>query len=688
MILLKLKMIDFRQYYGEAEIEFATPETSEDMPRNITLVHGENGVGKTTLMNAITWCLYGHLGDDFEGKEELVNELAFQEGKRSCRVETTFRIVDGDTDDYRDYTAIRNWDQPSGNGKIFKLFAVDLYGNHQEVNSAKSFIQSIVPREMCRYFFFHGEGLINIQNSKAGSEAFRHAVRSILGCTFVEQAIDDLASIRTKLSKEIAAISSKNQKYKRLQLELEASIKSKDELSVKRDQWKAKLDKFEDEIVHIDKKLAHSNINLAREIQSSLSILRRSLEINKNRRSASYEKQVALIERFGWKVFGSGLAKSAEQLMQDAAHKGRIPAPFDRPFVQSILDKSECVCGRPFEPNSAEYRAIVGLIESANDESVLQKRIRAGSVADSMALNAADFPKLVLDCEREIRDIEQSIKDLEKEISENEARLQAIDDKEIAALQAERKAAFEQVKTCEGGRSVCADNLTRVERTIVDINRQLREALPSTPQANILADMYTQTDSLENRCTELLSQMEEKSRAVIATEVNDILNKYSTQDYRIGIDSNYGFHLVRSDGSVVKKSKGETLLLNLAFVSALIKHAKLRSKASGEIFIPGTIAPFVIDAPFGELDKAYRIATARFLPSSSEQLILLLSSSHWTEDIDTEIRQRIGAEYILVSHKDIKREDKPSVPLTINGKLYEQARYGATKRMTTIERVD
>ena len=47
MLLQKLKLVNFRQFYGDTtEIEFST-----DAIKNITLIHGENGLGKTTLLN-------------------------------------------------------------------------------------------------------------------------------------------------------------------------------------------------------------------------------------------------------------------------------------------------------------------------------------------------------------------------------------------------------------------------------------------------------------------------------------------------------------------------------------------------------------------------------------------------------------------------------------------------------------
>jgi len=51
MILEEIRLTDFRCFYGENVITF-----SSDPDRNATLIYAENGVGKTTLLNALLWC--------------------------------------------------------------------------------------------------------------------------------------------------------------------------------------------------------------------------------------------------------------------------------------------------------------------------------------------------------------------------------------------------------------------------------------------------------------------------------------------------------------------------------------------------------------------------------------------------------------------------------------------------------
>lgn len=54
MILEKLEMENFRQFRGKNCINF-----SNNSDKNITIVFGENGRGKTGIYRAIMYCLYG-----------------------------------------------------------------------------------------------------------------------------------------------------------------------------------------------------------------------------------------------------------------------------------------------------------------------------------------------------------------------------------------------------------------------------------------------------------------------------------------------------------------------------------------------------------------------------------------------------------------------------------------------------
>ena len=61
MKIYDIKMKNYCQY-RDATLEFST-----DLQKKVTIIQGNNGTGKSNLLNAITWCLYG--------EERLVKQI-------------------------------------------------------------------------------------------------------------------------------------------------------------------------------------------------------------------------------------------------------------------------------------------------------------------------------------------------------------------------------------------------------------------------------------------------------------------------------------------------------------------------------------------------------------------------------------------------------------------------------------
>ena len=68
MILERLVLENFRQFKGRQEILF-----SDLQEHNVTVVHAENGFGKTTLLKALLWALYGR--DGLMGSDNTVLDV-------------------------------------------------------------------------------------------------------------------------------------------------------------------------------------------------------------------------------------------------------------------------------------------------------------------------------------------------------------------------------------------------------------------------------------------------------------------------------------------------------------------------------------------------------------------------------------------------------------------------------------
>jgi hypothetical protein len=85
MKILELELQDFRLFYGKHSISFESSESPVT-----TICSAGNGLGKTTIVNAIRWCIDGSFTSDFFRPEELINYRARNEGSRECTVKLKF----------------------------------------------------------------------------------------------------------------------------------------------------------------------------------------------------------------------------------------------------------------------------------------------------------------------------------------------------------------------------------------------------------------------------------------------------------------------------------------------------------------------------------------------------------------------------------------------------------------------
>ncbi len=677
MLLSSIKLVDFRQFYGEQVINFSTNDK-----KNITLIHAENGVGKTTILNAILWCFFEKLSSDFEAKEDLICHQSVDENKKACRVEVSF------IHDEKDYVALRRF-KLQQRGTELKLYAVN-DGNYAEIPNSKAFINSILPSDMAEYFFFHGEGISNI-SKKGSGDKFRKAIRDILGFTFAETAIIDLKYIESKWTKSMGELG-KGQRV------VEDAIKEKGTLegavhTIEKNIGKlnAKIKELDDSIKKLDRQIRESGHDQAKSIQTQINQLEREKGTLLRLIKDENLKRQSLIQKYGWAIIGHELAQKTIDFIDEEDHKARIPSPYDEKFVKNIISKHECICGRELVEGSREYNLVLDLVEDANTAGIRDKIHKAKSVGEKILVLCTEFLGEAQSAEgklntyhKRVGQIEGDIEDLQKQLSEiSQGSVDIIQDELLACKRARDKAVLEL-----GSQS---EKLKRVKARIVELDKIIDRAGGEDEKIARLRSAQKLTTALIERCQSRLEEFEQDAKNIVARDVNEILTDFSRKNYRVSLSDDFDFELVKDDGKKVAKSKGENLLLNLSFVSALIKLASDRVGASGDFLDSGSIAPFVIDAPFGELDETYKGATAMFLPERSQQLVLLLSSSHWKGTVETNIRDRVGAEYVLISHKkkvdEVSTKDKPIDELEICGKKFQLSLYDQERECTYIEEV-
>ncbi len=95
----------------------------------------------------------------------------------------------------------------------------------------------------------------------------------------------------------------------------------------------------------------------------------------------------------------------------------------------------------------------------------------------------------------------------------------------------------------------------------------------------------------------------------------------------------------------------------------------------------------MVDAPFGELDPEYQALAATTMMQLSDQLILMLSKTHYTAEVHDAIGQSVGKEYMMIGYKRGDAGDAAPVRLMINGTTYDQIVYGNDKDWNEIRSI-
>lgn len=181
--------------------------------RNIVLIGGKNGAGKTTFFKAIKTCLYGSKvwGFDAPGKEYfsiingLVNNKSLYDNSANAYIELDLVFNDGKQTNT--YTLHREWKKIKQT--FSEYFHVKKNGElilGQEENDFINYLLSIIPPDMFNFYFFDGESIAEFFLGMDGDKNFRNAFLKLYG-------LDTLSIMVENFARNIKKADAKNSSY-------------------------------------------------------------------------------------------------------------------------------------------------------------------------------------------------------------------------------------------------------------------------------------------------------------------------------------------------------------------------------------------------------------------------------------------------------------------------------------------
>lgn len=673
MLIKKIVLTNFRQFYGEQTIHLSTNED-----KNVTLIHAENGVGKTALLNAILWCFFKTFTPNFKDPKSLINNAAKAEGKQNYKVEIEFE------EDGKNFSVQRAYGPVTQD--TFRVFMIEA-GDFKDVSNPDIFINSVIPKDMANYFFFQGEGVGSF-TSKHGGKQIKEAIQKILGFTVAKNALEDVQKIKKEYSKSLQR-ADKDGEISKIQRDIDQLESDLQEDNKRLEEKNESVERYTSEIRKIDAQLASSNSELIKAKHKERAEAERDLKDAHDNLSRFERNRVNLIKKYAANVFAHEISFEVLDFIDEDEFKSTIPSPYNENLVYKILEEAQCICGADISVGSEAYNRIQDLLKSAADPqqesrvAKAQAELRSIKTISSQAKGEFEFNLKGISSSRDnVSKFEERLKNISIEIQG------AKDIGDIQELE-KRRNQF-QMRLGDDNRAI--GNLERKVKDSASLLEKKRSEIlrlrSSSSEVNKYRELEDIAQKVQSTIETTLASTQKNVELKIMEKVNSFLGQFVRQDYRAKMDKNsFDIRLFDRNDLQVAESDGQGLLLSLTFISSLIELARERKNASGEILTPGAIAPFIIDAPFGVLDNKYKGNVAKSIPQSVGQVVFFLSSSHWEGTVEDNIRDKVGMEYNLVLEVEAERDTKAEDEITIQGIKYPTVKYNCPVDCTVIEKV-
>jgi DNA sulfur modification protein DndD len=644
MKLIKARFENFR-LLRNLEVDFSR---NPDQP--LTVIRAANDTGKTTMLTALQWALYGdealpgnvdefrlHPIDwetDSSTRIPIMASVEFEVtryNRIAGQLRPTVRRYRIDRSTYEDLDG-SSWRRSAS---TVRLYAISDTGTSQ-VDSPDSVIADELPRELRDVFFTDGdralsfiESTVNVSTKR---ERVQRAIRSLLGLEVLEEATRHVKKTQADINKRAKQLGGN------ADLTSAAAMISKldddiAKLETERDDAKQQMLAFGTKLEEINRKIEETlksgdREKLARDIEAVKKTIGRLDEqlvaANKEHTGLFRSEAVAL------GVLGEVLTPAFAKL-DELRDRGKIPNA-TIPVLEERLSVGECICGETLSEDgghgSTRRKHVCSLIERSRQADLVQETVTELYFGSKGLQGQSQWLELYTDVVKR-RDGLQSVRNDEgRKLRGLEVQLDGIPDVDIQNLRQIQRDYLDQVDRFGSAR-------TRAE-TLIETNHAERTRLIDSRDKLLRQRRKGERILSELEVAEDILNVLDNSYKKITNEelfkVSSLMNEIFLD--MIGADPQQGAIIRRAEISkdydiLVYGPNDRTLnpdrdlngasrrALTLAFILALTKVSEVE-------------APNVIDTPLGMMSGYVKRSVLKRAIRESSQLVLFLTHSEIT----------------------------------------------------------